>query len=417
MPRARFFVEVDLELAVALAFPGFGNGSMDDWVQLIQEGESDRLEFKSSPRSGDLRETVCAMANDLPGHGRPGYLVVGLDDQGRPTGIQVTDKVLRDLAALRDEGSILPLPHMEVRRAQWQGADIALVIVYPSPETPVRYRGRVWVRVGPTNRVASAEEELRLVERRRAAQLPFDHRPAPEATMEDLDLDYVKTQYLPRAVAPEILEANRRPLEQQLHSLRLMRNGRPTWGGLLGFGREVQDWLPGAYIQFVRFEGADVTSAIRDQKTLTGRLEDVLRLLDELLELNVSIRTWVSGVVREQRQVDYPVDALRQLVRNAVMHRNYEGTHAPVRVHWFSDRVSVWSPGGLYGQVNKENFGTGVTDYRNPLVAEVMHHLGFAQRFGMGIPLARKRLAENGNPPPDFELAPTHVSVTVYPAA
>jgi len=121
--------------------------------------------------------------------------------------------------------------------------------------------------------------------------------------------------------------------------------------------------------------------------------------------------------VREQRQVDYPVDALRQLVRNAVMHRNYEGTHAPVRVHWFSDRVSVWSPGGLYGQVNKENFRTGVTDYRNPLVAEVMHHLGFAQRFGMGIPLAPKRLAENGNPPPDFELAPTHVSVTVYPAA
>ena len=99
------------------------------------------------------------------------------------------------------------------------------------------------------------------------------------------------------------------------------------------------------------------------------------------------------------------------------MHRSYEGTNAPVQVYWYSDRVEIRSPGGLYGRVTLENFGTGAVDHRNPLVAEIMHHLGFAQRFGLGIPLARRELRRNGNPEPDFDLGPTHVVVTVEAAS
>ncbi len=76
---------------------------------------------------------------------------------------------------------------------------------------------------------------------------------------------------------------------------------------------------------------------------------------------------------------------MQQLVRNAVLHRTYETTNAPVRVYWYSDRIEIHSPGGLYGQVNPENFGQPqVTDYRNPLLAEAMKALGFVQRFGVG---------------------------------
>ena len=81
------------------------------------------------------------------------------------------------------------------------------------------------------------------------------------------------------------------------------------------------------------------------------------------------------------------------------------------------DRVEIRSPGGLYGRVTPENFGTGAVDHRNPLVAEIMHHLGFAQRFGLGIPLARRELRRNGNPEPDFDLGPTHFLVTVRAAS
>ncbi len=95
------------------------------------------------------------------------------------------------------------------------------------------------------------------------------------------------------------------------------------------------------------------------------------------------------------------------------MHRSYEGTNAPVHVYWYSDRVEIRNPGGLYGQVTPQNFGDGAVDYRNPLAAEIMHHLGFAQRFGLGVPLARKELRQNGNPEPEFDFRPTQVAVTV----
>ena len=117
--------------------------------------------------------------------------------------------------------------------------------------------------------------------------------------------------------------------------------------------------MPGAYIQFLRIDGTGITDPIRDQKQLTGRLDDVMRRLDELLELNLSVRTQVTGASREMRRPDYPVDALRQLAHIAVMHRSYEGTNTPVRVHCFADRVEITSPGGLHGRITPENFGTG----------------------------------------------------------
>jgi ATP-dependent DNA helicase RecG len=93
------------------------------------------------------------------------------------------------------------------------------------------------------------------------------------------------------------------------------------------------------------------------------------------------------------------------LARNAILHRTYEGTNAPVRINWFSDRIEIHSPGGPFDQVTKENFGQpGVTDYRNPHLAEAMRVLGYVQRFGLGIQIARQMLADNGNPPPEFDV-------------
>jgi ATP-dependent DNA helicase RecG len=314
---------------------------------------------------------------------------------------------------MRDDGNIQPLPSIFVGKRTLVGCAVAVVEVQPASAPPVRYLGRVFVKVGPTSRLATPDEEVQLVERRVAGNRPFDMQPALEATLDDLDLDYARDQLLPRAVAPDVLAQNQRPLEQQLRSLRLLSGETPTWGALLGLGRDPQAWLPGSYVQFLRIDGPEITDAIRDQKTLTGRLEDILRRMDELLELNVSVRTHVAGSPQELQVPDYPIAALRQLARNAVMHRSYEGTNAPVRVTWFSDRVEIASPGGLYGKVQARDFGHGVTDYRNPLVAETMHYLGFAQRFGLGIPLARKELEQNNNPEPEFDFQGSLVTVTV----
>ncbi len=388
-----------------------------DLERLLADLESDRVRRKRSgaDRSA-IRRTICAFANDLPGRMERGVLFVGVNDDGTCADLEITDGLMSTLAQMRGDGNILPQPSMVVEKRTVRGCDLVAVTVAPSAQRPVRYQGRVFIKVGPTVQLATPEEERQLTERRRASDLPFDMRPAADASLDDLDLDFVRTEYLPRAVALDILEQNRRGLDAQLAGLRCLTAGRPTQGALLGLGRDPQRWLPGAYVQFLRFDGTAATDPIRNQKELTGRLNDVLRQLDELLMLNISVRTEIKGGPLEARHPDYPIVALQQLTRNAVMHRSYEGTNAPVRVYWFNDRVEISNPGGLYGQVTGENFGQGVTDYRNPLVAELMHHMGYAQRFGVGVPLAREASEKGGNPPPEFDFHPTTVLVTLRPA-
>lgn len=381
---------------------------------LMADLESDLVERKESAADGrKIRRNICAFANDLPGNGRPGVVLVGVRDDGACASLPIDDELLVRLSNIRGEGDILPLPSMTVQKRRLTGCEVAVVTVEPSAGPPVRYRGRVWVRVGPSVHEGSVEDERLLSERRRAADSSFDSRPANGIELEDLDMDFLRGHYLPAAVAAEVLDRNQRPIEQQLRSLRLVQADRPTWAALLAFGRDPQARLPGAYVQFLRIDGMEITALIRNQKQLTGRLDDVFRRLNDLLDVNVSVRTEVVGARRERQQPDYPIDALRQLAYNAVMHRSYEGTNTPVRVYWYADRVEITSPGGLYGRMTPENFGKGDTDYRNPLLAEIMHNLGFAQRFGLGVPLARRQLAENGNPEPEFQFEPARVIATV----
>lgn len=375
-----------------------------DLELLLADLESDRVERKSSVSDrDDLRKAICALANDLPGHRKPGVCFIGVDDRGRCAQLPITDQLLLTLAHFRSDGNLLPFPAVTVQKRVLVGCELAVILVEPADAPPVRFHGRVYVRVGPSTRLASPQEERLLSERRRAADLPFDVRPASSASLEDLDLELFRRSYLPASLPADILEENQRPTEQQLASLRLATVGpdpRPTTLGTLVVGRAPRQFLPGAYVQFLRIDGTDLADPIKAQKEIDGPLIDLLRLLDETLEANISVAVDILSNSTEIRQPDYPLAALQQLVRNAVLHRTYEGTHAPVRVTWFNDRVEIQNPGGPYGQVTRENFGEpGITDYRNPHLAEAMKNLGYVQRFGVGIQITRRELAKNGNPP------------------
>jgi ATP-dependent DNA helicase RecG len=261
--------------------------------------------------------------------------------------------------------------------------------------------------------VATAEEERRLLEKRRWGNLPFDAQSVRGATLADLDLPRFEREYLPSATSPEALEQNDRTRDQQLRALRLVQaDGTPTATAILMLGIEPRRWFPGAYVQFLRVAGANLTDPIRDHRELGGPLPDQLRQSDELVRLNIA-HPAVIGPTRTERP-DYPEEALRQVLRNAVLHRTYEGTAAPVRFTWFEDRVEIQSPGGPYGQVTAANFGQpGVADYRNPTVAEALKSLGFVERFGVGIQIARRHLADNGNPPLEFTTQAQHVLATI----
>ena len=297
----------------------------DEIVALVRGNESDRVERKES-LTERVREAICAFANDLAGHQRPAVVVIGQRDDRSCANLSIDVRLLTTLAGMRVESSFAPFPSIDVRALMVDGCHVAAIVVHPSSSPPVRYAGRIWVRVGPTRRVATPEEERRLTERRRAGNLPFDVQPVSTATLADLDLDHFTNAYLPNAVAPDVLEENHRERVQQLAALRMV----------------TPDGIP----------------------TVVG------------------------------------------------MHRTYESTNAPVRISWFSDRIEVLSPGGPYGQVTIEQFGRpGLTDYRNPHIAEALKVLGFVERFGIGLQLANRRLRENENP--EFEYEPEHNYVLV----
>ena len=384
-------------------------------IERIESGESDRVEFTASTTDLDkFRQSICAFANDLPGNGEPGLLFIGLEDDGRCAGSTIDDGLLKTLGGLRTDGKILPFPFMEVAKRRLRDCDVAVVQVEPSDNPPMKVDGRCWIRIGPRRGQATAEEERRLTEKRRWGNVPYDMQGVSGATVEtDLDMRAFESDYLPCAVSPEALAENRRHRGEQLRALRLVaRNGAPTVTAILVLGRDPRYWFPGAYMQFVRYDGTAVTDGIVDHAELSGPLPEQLRDADRLLRLNISHALDTRGE-RHVEQRSYPYEALRELLRNAAIHRNYENSNTPVRISWLADRVEIVSPGSAFGEVGRDNFGQGATSYRNPTIAEAMKNMGFMQRFGIGIETARRALTENGNPPPEFDVQDAFVSVTV----
>jgi ATP-dependent DNA helicase RecG len=389
--------------------------SIAELERLMTDLESDQVERKESlARPDEIRQAICAFANDLPDHQSPGYVFVGVSDDGRPTGLRITDELLRNLANMRDDGNILPLPRIVVQSATLVAIPVAVVEVFPSETPPVRYRGQVWVRVGPRRALATLEEERRLTERQVAGTRTFDRRPCLDAPLEELLAEPFRNEYLPRVVDANVIAQNTRTVEEQLASLRFFDLQRRvcTHAGVLMFGRDPLQFLPGAFIQFVRYEGESLADPVQDEKAITGNLLTQLLQLDNLLPLQIRTARDSSTGLRHEDFPDYPLVAVRELALNAIMHRTYEGTSAPARINWFAGRVEIQNPGGLYGQVTPQNYER-VSDYRNPVIAEAMKILGYVERFGTGITRANAALTSNGNPPAEFVFEATHVLVTI----
>ena len=245
----------------------------------------------------------------------------------------------------------------------------------------------------------------------------FDIRPLSPAALDDLDNDLFARVYLPSSIADDVLEQNHRSIAQQYASLRFTSvepQSIPTTLGILIVGREPRRFISGDYIQFLRIDGTEWTDPIKYEKEIDGTFPDLIKNLDETFQVNIAVAIDITSQPVEIRQPDYPLVALQQLARNAIMHRTYEWTNAPVRITWFSDRIEIQNPGGLFGRVNQENFGSrGITDYRNPHLAEAMKKLRYSKKLGIGIALACQALERNGNPPPEFIIIENHFLVIV----
>ena len=384
---------------------------------LLGDLESFRVERTVSVTNTDkFREAICSFSNDMPGSRQSGYLLIGADDKtGKPAGLKITDQLLQQLNSYASDGGILPPPALSVYKIALSGGEgeIAVVEVLPSDMPPVRYKGRVHIRTAPQRGIANETQERILTERRLAAAKPFDAQPCVGSSESDLVLDLFLTTYRTEAIAADVLAENHRTVQEQMASLRLfdLKRNCPTNTGILLFAKDPLNWLPGAYIQFVRFDGPGLAANPVSEKRFSGDFITMLRTVDSFVkELPSSYPVSVSAL-REEMVCDFPPIAIRELLMNAVMHRSYEA-RSPIRFYQFSEHIEIISPGPLYGEATSANFPRQ-TSYRNPIIAEAMKILGFVNQFGRGVQRAQDALVRNSSPAAKFEFGDTFFGVNI----
>ncbi len=385
-------------------------------IELLADMESNYVERTISTREDKLGPAVCALANDYPNHKKPGFILLGVDDTGAMAGCKWPDTELQKIGAVKTNGNVLPQPSITVSPVfVFPEGEVVVIEVKPSLYPPVRYDGRCWIRLGPRKAKATVDEERSLIEKRASYAKTYDLVPALGSKIDDLSMEYFKFTYLPLAIDEETLKQNGRSTEEQLASLRFfdLKENCPTNAGILLFGTNPLFYLPGAYIQYIKFEGSDMTSNVEYEKQFSGAYVTELRTVDEFVKNNILKDRPVRGETFQESTVkNYPYWSLRELIMNAVMHRSYE-SNVPIYLYEFSDRIEIINPGGLYGDVNAGNF-PHASDYRNVVLAESMKRLGYINRFNYGITRATDELLKNGNGEPDFDISlVTKFKVTV----
>jgi len=388
--------------------------TQEELDKLLIDIEADRIEKTISTNDAKkFGEAICSFCNDFPAHGLPGYLIIGANDDGSKAGLTITDQNLQTLMDFRTDGRILPPPVLTVKKFSYPDGNLAVVEVQPNYQPPVRFKGKVCIRIGPRKGYATEAEERILSEKRSSFARSFDTLPCRESSLNDLNIDIFKQTYLPAVIDAETLAANHREIKEQLASLKFydLKADCPTHAGILMFGNNPKFYLPGAYVQYVRFSGKDKASGFDYEfafdSDLTTQMGDIHRFIQSQIVKKVLPSIGASYLY------NYPVESIKELVYNALIHRSYE-SNAPIMFYEFSDRLHISNSGGLYGMARPENF-PDKNDYRNPIIAEAAKNLGFINRFNVGIASVVTSLQKNGNPEPKFTIdQPTSFEVVIY---
>ena len=379
----------------------------DEIQSLLYSTETYRIERTVSTGNMDkFCEAICAFANDLPDSRKKGYLLIGAYDDGRLSGLKVDDDLLKKIAAIRSDGNILPLPVMSVDKVEFPEGDLLVAEVSPSLLPPVRYRGRVFVRIGPRRDIASEAEERLLTERRTAYMATFDATPCLGSSLDDLELDYIQNIYLPSAIDTDILDQDKRDIKDKLASIHLYDRTHhcPTYAAIILFGKNPRYYMPGNYVQYVRFQGTEKGGDVLNEKRFQGPLYRMLPSLESFVsDAIITQRPVAASLFREKTIINYPKNALRELMMNACMHRDYQ-SNMPIRLYQFDDHIEIMNAGGLYGEARPENFPM-VNDYRNPIIAEAMKEMKYVNMFNQGVKRVQDMLRQNGNKEAEFDVS------------
>jgi ATP-dependent DNA helicase RecG len=375
---------------------------MTELDQQLKSGESETLEFRERWNESGL-QTIAAFANT-----RGGTLLVGVSDKGRVVGWGGKEADFQAIAnqivdALRVHPSIALEPHERKR--------VLRIRVTPST-IPVACRGRYYRRVGSTIREVQPEEMGRFF----VAKLGI--------RWDSLTVDFGLDEIDPESVRRFVRMARRRlpqaseeePIESILRKLDLIQDGKLTRGAILLFGANPQHRFLTAEIHMGRFKQP---LTIIDDKLLKGnllqQLDSAMQLFQQYLNVAIEVRSQIEegksmvDALRHKETWDFPLDALREAVINALIHRDYFATSSDIQIRVFDDRVLITNPGGLPEELTVEDLKREhhASCPRNPLLAQVFYYTELIENWGTGTWRMAQMCRAQGFPPRSSPPAPT----------
>jgi ATP-dependent DNA helicase RecG len=348
---------------------------------LLAHGEGESIEFKRS--TGGMKEamqTLCAFLN-----GVGGTVLFGVRPDGVAEGQVVSDQTLREIAQATERFD--PAVHLSIRRVRVHGGrEVVAVSVEGDPvKRPFAYDGRPYERVGSTTRrMAQSRYEKALLDRAHGTRR-WENEPAERVKLRDIDRDEVfRIVNIARSVGRLAGPVGTR-LADILDRLKLRRDGKILQAAVVLFGKGFMPDYPQCELRMARFKGMDKTEFM-DQRQVRA---PAFKLLEEA-ELFCQRHFPLPGkIVPEQlRRVETPLippDAMREILVNALIHRDYSIAGGAVSLAIFDDRVEVWSAGA---------FPTGITPdmltrkhlsvLRNPIIADLFQRVGLIEQWGRG---------------------------------
>ncbi len=353
----------------------------------------------------DLATILVAMANSSGGTLLLGVAprtdqIAGVDDVEA-----ATERVLRATLSVTPP-LIIPLPERATI-----GVYTLLVVTVPRGLPHVySYDGRFLVRDGAANRPLDARLLRRMLIER--GDVSFEEESPPGATVDDLDWDQVRT-YVAGLKGKGLSDLS--PEEALLKRGCLVKRGDgppvPTNAGLLLFGKDPQRFLRGSEITAARFAGEEMGDTFTRQD-IGGTLPEQLRRAQTFLADNLRKQVQIGQGMARDEHLEYPMEAAREVVVNAVAHRDYSIQGDGVRLYIFADRMEVTSPGGLPGPVTVDNI-VEERFSRNPITVQVLSDMGFIERLGYGVDRVIALMKQHGLPAPTFEESAGGVRVTL----
>ncbi len=381
-----------------------------DIFPLIAQGMGPDLHWCSEQvEMGELAATLVALANSAGG-----TLFVGINpDSGKIQGVEdvrsAIDRVFR-ACLLAEPTLVIPVPSVKrVRQVE------VLQISVPQGLPHVfSLEGRYYWREGRQTTPIPPRQLRQLLVKK--GMVLFESRIPPGVNYRDLDQQQLEAYVQAYYAAARVPEGESRP---GVNEILLQRgclqedNGdlRPTYAALLLFGRSPQRWLPTAQILAARFSGNSFGDRFIKEE-INGSLVSQLKQAEKFLQANLQRVVRLIGFSHHE-VLEYPFDAVRELMVNAIAHRDYNVQGDSIHLNIFADRLEVTSPGELPGPITVDNL-LAARFSRNPVIVQVLADLGYVEKLGYGLDRVVSTMREYSLPPPRFEEAAGTFRVTLH---